>query len=376
MAISVDATVLGGVTSGDSSLLGSWTPASNDLILVFVAQREEDITIVSVVGNGITFTEIFNIDNVQSQGGLSVFRGMDSSPTTGQITVTHTGATLPTSCAAIRMSGIDTSGTNGSGAIGNTNSDTGPDPDDDDMVISVTITADDMAVFSGWHRGQTLSDPPASDDVTISINNAVGTGGSTTHCSVWQDTGSGSVQGGEAANLTGVIDHVETALQVKAAAGGPTPMGRMYNVSAAVAGVTAAIDLLRISAPSDAIVVVHKVTVTQETEFGDAASEQMDIQFHRGSTDGSGGSAATVAPLEVGDAVFGGTAVAGNTTQSTEGTILLREAAPVQAGFYWAATPEERIVLSPSGRLVVELPTAPDDSIDFRVTATIEEIGG
>ena len=157
---------------------------------------------------------------------------------------------------------------------------------------------------------------------------------------------------------------------------GVTTMGRMYTVSNSVAGVTTAIDLLRISAPSDAVVIVHKILVTQETEFGDAASEQMDIQFHRGSTDGSGGASPTARPLEVGDTAFGGTVATGNGTQSTEGVILHAEAANVMAGFVWAPTPEERVVLSPSGRLIVELPTAPDDSIDFRVTAYFEEIGG
>jgi hypothetical protein len=164
-------------------------------------------------------------------------------------------------------------------------------------------------------------------------------------------------------------------LHIEYSTGGGT-VGRMYSVNAAVASVTTAIDLMRISAPTDAVVVVHKVLVTQETEFADAQSEQLDILFHRGSTDGSGGAAATISPLEVGDAAFGGTAVAGNTTQSTEGAILHREAWAVAAGFVWAATPEERFVLSPSGRGVVELTTAPDDSVDFRVTVYIEEIGG
>jgi hypothetical protein len=157
---------------------------------------------------------------------------------------------------------------------------------------------------------------------------------------------------------------------------GATTMGRMYSVSNTVAGVTAAIDLLRISAPTDAVVVVHKVIVTQETEFGDAASEQLDVMFHRGSTDGSGGATPTASPLEVGDSAFGGTCATGNTTQSTDGTILHREAFNVMAGMYWSPTPEERIVLSPSGRFIASVETAPDDSIDFRVTAYFEEIGG
>jgi hypothetical protein len=80
--------------------------------------------------------------------------------------------------------------------------------------------------------------------------------------------------------------------------------------------------------------------------------------------------------LEVGDAAFGGTVATGNTTQSTDGTILHREAWNVMAGLSWAPTPEERIVLSPTGRFVASLEIAPDDSVDFRVVAYFEEIGG
>jgi hypothetical protein len=157
--------------------------------------------------------------------------------------------------------------------------------------------------------------------------------------------------------------------------GGGT-LGRMYSVSNTVASVTTAIDLLRISAPADAVVVVHKVIATQETEFADAQAEMFDVMFHRGSTDGSGGATPTASPLEVGDAAFGGTTATGNTTQSTDGTILHREAFHVGAGLHWSPTPEERIVLSPSGRFIASLETAPDDSVDFRVTAYFEEIGG
>jgi hypothetical protein len=159
--------------------------------------------------------------------------------------------------------------------------------------------------------------------------------------------------------------------------GGTIPMGRMYTLTGSVSGATTAIDLLRVSAPTDAVVVVHRIHITQETEFGDAESEQIDIIVARASTDGSGGSTVTAAKLESGDAAFGGSAVSGNSTQSTLTTPhIINETFPVQAGFYWVPTPEEKIVLSPSGRLVVELSTAPNDSIDFRFFMVIEEIGG
>jgi hypothetical protein len=145
--------------------------------MLFVAMRDETIT-PTASGNGITFSQIHDIDNVQAQGGLTVLRGMSASPSTGTITVTHTGNIRPTSCIAVRFSGVDTSGTNGSGAIGNTATDTGPDPDDDDALISVTIdNSNNFAVFSAWSRSTAiLDDPPASGETTILINQLFGTG--------------------------------------------------------------------------------------------------------------------------------------------------------------------------------------------------------
>jgi hypothetical protein len=159
--------------------------------------RDESIT-PTAAGNGITFSQIHKVNNVQNLGALTVFRGLDASPSTGQITVTHTGNTDTVSCIATRFSGIDTSGSNGSGAIGNTATDTGPDPDDDDMLI----------------------DPPASGETTILINQEFGSGGAKINCHVWYQTGAtGSVQLGEAANLSADNDHVESAIEVKAATG-------------------------------------------------------------------------------------------------------------------------------------------------------------
>lgn len=217
MTIAVEASVAGGGTTGDTSTLTSWTPAADELILLFVAMRDEGIT-PTAAGNGITFTQIHKIDNTQNIGALTVFRGMDGSPSTGIITVTHTGNTDTVSCIATRFSGVDTSGSNGSGAIGNTATDTGPDPDDDDLLLSVTIdAADNFAIGSGYTRSATVSDPPASGETTILINQEFGSGGNRINCHVWYQTGAtGSVQLGEAANLSADNDHVESAIEVKA----------------------------------------------------------------------------------------------------------------------------------------------------------------
>lgn len=153
-------------------------------------------------------------------------------------------------------------------------------------------------------------------------------------------------------------------------------MGRMYSATFELVAATAAQDLFELNAPADAVVIVHGVWVSQSSDAGDAASEQLNILIHRGSTSGSGGSTVTAAPLAVGDPAFGGTVEANNTSQSTEGTILFSDCFNVMAGWQWLPTPEMRPVLSPSGRLIVELQSTPADSLTMSGVIVFEEIGG
>lgn len=153
-------------------------------------------------------------------------------------------------------------------------------------------------------------------------------------------------------------------------------MGRMYSVVFEEVAVTVVQDLFEINAPADSAVILHSVVVTQSSDAGDSEDEQLPVLFHLGSTSGSGGSTPTPAPLALGDAAFGGTTEVNNTTQSTEGTQLHAEAFNVRAGFYYRPTPEERITISPSDRLIIELQAAPADSLTMSGTAIIEEIGG
>lgn len=188
MSIAVEETLVAGLGDGggNSFSFASWTPGSNELVLVGVGQRDESISI-SVAGNGLTFVEIANVDNVQGQLGVALFRAMGASPTTGQITVTVTGNTEPVSAVVTRFSGVDTSGTNGSGAIEATATDVGPDPDNDDMLISVTtVTANAWALACGGHRARTFTVP--GGQTAISINQMYGTGGSVATCSTWYVT--------------------------------------------------------------------------------------------------------------------------------------------------------------------------------------------
>lgn len=184
MAIALAETVTGSTPDQASFTLTSWTPGANELVLVFVAIRDETKT-VTVSGNGLTFVESINLDNAQGQNGVHVFRAMAASPTTGQITVSIASNTLPVFAVACRFTGMDTSGTNGSGAVEATGTAAGPPvTDDDDMQGDVTtVTANAWAVAVGTHRNSTFTVP--GGQTQISINNTVGSGGALTSCSVW-----------------------------------------------------------------------------------------------------------------------------------------------------------------------------------------------
>ncbi len=153
-------------------------------------------------------------------------------------------------------------------------------------------------------------------------------------------------------------------------------MGRMYAASFNAVAVTAAQDFFELVAPSDAAVVVHSLCLGQSSDAGDAEDEQLNLLISRSAGGGSGGSTVTPSPMNVGDAAFGGTCEANNTTQATPGVALHSDAFNIRAGYQVWWTPETRPVLSPSGGLLVELTGAPGDSLTMSGTMVLEEIGG
>ena len=66
-------TVTGGTDDQTSFTLISWDSDANDLVLICVGIRDE-VKTVTVSGNGLTFVEIADVDNVQSQNGVHLFR--------------------------------------------------------------------------------------------------------------------------------------------------------------------------------------------------------------------------------------------------------------------------------------------------------------
>jgi hypothetical protein len=156
-------------------------------------------------------------------------------------------------------------------------------------------------------------------------------------------------------------------------------MGMLYSAQFNGVTVTAQQDLFELVAPSDAVVVIHQILLSQTTEVGDTQEEGLSILVKRGATtSGSGGTTPALVPLENGFTAAGSVVEANNTTKATAGTIVTLHADSwnVRSQLLILPTPELRLVLSPSQRLTVELATTPADSITMNGTLYFEEIGG
>jgi hypothetical protein len=155
--------------------------------------------------------------------------------------------------------------------------------------------------------------------------------------------------------------------------------GRIYTVSFTAVGVTAQQDFFEIVAPADAAVDILEIGLSQSTEIGDAMEEGLSVILKSGSTtSGSGGTAPTPVPHQLGDAAFGGTAEVNNTTKATAGTIVTHYAWNwnVRVPFEKVFTPETCKTISPSARATLELGTTPADSITISGYMVIRENGG
>lgn len=156
-------------------------------------------------------------------------------------------------------------------------------------------------------------------------------------------------------------------------------MSRLYTVQFNAVAVAAQQDLFEIVAPADAVVILHELGLSQVTEVKDAEEEMLALLLKSGSTTtGSGGTTPTAVPVEFGDAAFGGTTEANNTTKATAGTIVTHHAWNwnVRIPFEKIWTPETRPILSPSRRGTVELATTPADSITMSGYLIFAELGG
>lgn len=159
-------------------------------------------------------------------------------------------------------------------------------------------------------------------------------------------------------------------------------MGRMYVIEFDSVAVTAAQDLFEVVTNDDKVLVLHELSITQESDAGDAESEQLSFSLSRASgtyTSGSGGSTPTEQPLDAGDAAGSITCEANNTTRASAGTgsltKLFERAENIHAGFHYLPTPECRPVVSGGAAFIVGLESTPVDSLTMNGYMIVEEIG-
>jgi hypothetical protein len=151
---------------------------------------------------------------------------------------------------------------------------------------------------------------------------------------------------------------------------------RVYEVSMNNVAVTAAITLVQLKAGTASILRILRAWCSQSNL---AASGQQAIEIVRKS------GAATVTsftPLLVdpGDAASNMVSSTSGTgtnasAEGTDGDILYRDNFSVLNGWLWVPTPEERIIVAPSGIIGLKFPIAPSASMTTSAGFTVGEEG-
>lgn len=149
-----------------------------------------------------------------------------------------------------------------------------------------------------------------------------------------------------------------------------------YSVVHVIAALSAARDLIEITAPSTGIVELVSVYVSQDSDDATSESEMLPVIVQRASASGSGGSALTASKLANLGSAASSSIEGGNTSAATlSGVALHRDTFNVLSGYQWVPVEHERPIVPPSGIIVVRLDAAPSDAVDLKVTVFFREIG-
>lgn len=123
--------------------------------------------------------------------------------------------------------------------------------------------------------------------------------------------------------------------------------------------------------------VIHCISLSQNTDVGDAAEFMARVKIIRGFTgSGSGGSAATEFALDPSAPANTAAVETNNTTVAATGTgtELWSEAFNVRTGWLWLPTPEMRIKVRNAELLVVRFPAQLTSAVDLSGTMYWEEL--
>ncbi len=155
-------------------------------------------------------------------------------------------------------------------------------------------------------------------------------------------------------------------------------MSRIYSAEFADVAVTVAQDLFSLLVGDDEPIKLMGFILSQNTEFGDAAAEQLTVKIIRGwGTVGSGGSAPTPINLDGKGGAATTTVRANDTTEASAGSAvdLHSECWNIRMPMIYMPIPELRIRVDQGDDIIsVSLITVPDDSITMSGTIYWEEM--
>lgn len=134
-----------------------------------------------------------------------------------------------------------------------------------------------------------------------------------------------------------------------------------YTVRAAAQTVATAITILEVAAPATAVLEILRVWVGQSSVTASTAAR---IQILR-KTGTITGSATPPSPVRLrpGNAAAGATVKWIATGEGTDGDVLVEEGFNYVNGFLWIPTPDDRIIVAPSGMIALKFPAAPTSAV-------------
>ena len=123
-AISATDLAEGGVSGSNikSVPTQSIAPGANRLILAWILTTDNQTPDVPTLsGNGLTWVLVgltyWNPSGPYFGDNITLFRAMGASPTAGSVTISYPSGQQSIAWSIVEFSGVDTSGTNGSGAV-------------------------------------------------------------------------------------------------------------------------------------------------------------------------------------------------------------------------------------------------------------------
>ncbi|MGE5759302.1 MAG: Ig-like domain-containing protein, partial [Gemmatimonadota bacterium] len=147
-------TLLASGASGTNAKIYTTTsiaPAPNALVTVAVRSRRSSGPLTPTLSGGgmASWTPVASVDYDPVSGSVArliIFRAMNATPGSGPITITYAGSVSNADWIVTQWTGVDASGANGSGAIGQTGSASGNAVSSLSQVLSTFASTDNVAL--------------------------------------------------------------------------------------------------------------------------------------------------------------------------------------------------------------------------------------